>query len=104
MFYLIKLNALSHCQFTLGQEVAGKVSLKHIYEIAQIKSQDPAFENVSLQEVCKRVISTAHTCGIEIVKHLDEGSYREFLDARREVVARQQQDLQEQRESKMLRL
>ncbi|KAL2913672.1 mitochondrial 54S ribosomal protein YmL19 [Polyrhizophydium stewartii] len=45
----------------------GTVSLKHIYEIAKIKSQDPAFEGVSLEAVCRRVIGTARGMGIKVV-------------------------------------
>ncbi|XP_064602849.1 large ribosomal subunit protein uL11m-like [Liolophura sinensis] len=87
-----------------GQETAGKVSLKHIYEIASIKCQDPTFENISLQEVCKRVIGTAHSIGVEVVQHLDATDYAQFLEERQEIVEQQQEELEELRQSKMLRL
>ncbi|KAL8618367.1 hypothetical protein ACOMHN_047439 [Nucella lapillus] len=86
-----------------GQEICGKVSLKHVYEIAVIKSQDPTFENVSLQEVCKRVIGVAHSCGIEVVPRLEE-SYRHFLEERKEIIVEQQKELEEIRQAKVLRL
>eukprot|EP00842_Homolaphlyctis_polyrhiza_P001263 jgi/Hompol1/2137/HPOL_002082-RA len=47
--------------------VVGTVSLKHIYEIALIKQKDPAFEGISLESVCKRVIGTALGMGINVV-------------------------------------
>jgi len=46
----------------------GKLSLKHIYEIAKIKAQDPAFEGVPLESVCKTVIGSARSLGIEIIR------------------------------------
>ncbi|XP_076442464.1 large ribosomal subunit protein uL11m-like [Babylonia areolata] len=87
-----------------GQEISGKVSLKHVYEIAAIKSQDPAFENVTMEEVCKRIIGAAHSCGIEVVPHLEEEVYRQFLEERKEIVAQQEKELEEVRQAKMLRL
>lgn len=87
-----------------GEEVAGKVSLKHVYEIALIKSKDPTFENVSLQNVCKSIITAAHSCGIEVVPRLEEDSYRQFLEERKDIVKQQEQQLEEIRQAKMLRL
>lgn len=84
--------------------MAGKVSLKHIYEIAAIKSQDEAFLNVPLREVCKQIIATAHGCGIKVVPHLDEQEYVSFLEDRKVVLEEQAKKLEEIRQAKMLRL
>lgn len=92
------------CICIAGEEVAGKVSLKHVYEIALIKSKDPTFENVSLQNVCKSIITAAHSCGIEVVPRLEEDSYRQFLEERKDIVKQQEQQLEEIRQAKMLRL
>jgi len=51
-----------------GHQTVGKLSLKHIYEIAKIKAQDPAFEGVPLESVCKTVIGSARSLGIEIIR------------------------------------
>lgn len=51
-----------------GHEVVGEVTLKHIYEIAQIKSKDPAFEGISLESVCKTIIGSARSLGINVVR------------------------------------
>ena len=48
--------------------MVGKVSLKHIYEIAKIKSQDPNFEGIPLESVCKIVIGSARSLGIEVIR------------------------------------
>ena len=87
-----------------GQEISGKVSLKHVYEIATVKSQDPAFENISLKEMCKRIIGIAHSCGIEVVPHLEEEDYHQFLEERKHIVLQQEKELEEVRQAKMLRL
>ncbi|GMM33318.1 mitochondrial 54S ribosomal protein YmL19 [Saccharomycopsis crataegensis] len=50
-----------------GKEFAGQVSLKHIYEIAQIKKTDDRHKNLELQGICKSIIGTAKSMGIQVV-------------------------------------
>ncbi|KAI8904745.1 50S ribosomal protein L11 [Gorgonomyces haynaldii] len=45
----------------------GTLSLKHIYHIAQVKKDDPAFVGKDLRSVCSRVYAQAKAMGIEIV-------------------------------------
>ncbi|TPX72664.1 hypothetical protein SpCBS45565_g00054 [Spizellomyces sp. 'palustris'] len=47
--------------------IVGEVSLKHIYEIAKIKSKDPAFRGTGLREVASRVVGTAKGIGLKVV-------------------------------------
>jgi large subunit ribosomal protein L11 len=79
------------------------LTLKHIYEIAKIKSQDPPLEAFTLQQICEMMIGVAHSCGIEVVHKLDPEEYRQFLLERAEIIKQQKQELQEKREAKMLR-
>ncbi|XP_064403104.1 large ribosomal subunit protein uL11m-like [Halichondria panicea] len=51
-----------------GHQVAGEVSLKHIYEIALVKSKDPVFDGIALESVCKTVMGSARSLGIRIVR------------------------------------
>lgn len=51
-----------------GHQVAGRITLKHIYEIASIKSKDPAFAGVPLECVCKTVVGSARSLGIQVAK------------------------------------
>ena len=95
------LNALS---YLAGNEVAGKISLKHVYEIAKIKSEDPSMDGYSLEEVCRFVINVARTCGIEVVKSLDPAEYRAFLDERKNIVAEQDRQFEEIRQARLLRI
>lgn len=86
-----------------GREVSGKLTLKHIYEIAKIKSEDPSLQLLSLQDICKMIIGIAHSCGIEVVEELDSKEYGEFLIERQGVVEIQKQQLQEKKEARLLR-
>ena len=107
----IFVNITLNCRYVLritfrisGQEVAGKVSLKHIYEIALLKKQDPVSRHVDLKEMCEMVIRSAHSCGIQVVKHLDPEEYRQFLEERNKVVEEQEREIQEAKQAKLLRL
>eukprot|EP00112_Aurelia_sp_Birch-Aquarium-sp1_P011870 Seg2494.4 transcript_id=Seg2494.4/GoldUCD/mRNA.D3Y31 product="Zinc phosphodiesterase ELAC protein 1" protein_id=Seg2494.4/GoldUCD/D3Y31 len=50
-----------------GKEVAGEVTLKHIYEIAQIKKQDNSLKNVPIEALCKTIIGSCRSMGIKVV-------------------------------------
>ena len=47
---------------------AATLSLKHIYEIALIKSKDKVLQDYSLEQVASRIIGQALGMGIEIVE------------------------------------
>ena len=49
-------------------ETVGNVSVKHIYEIAQVKAKDPVFDGVSMLSVCRSIAASARSMGIEITK------------------------------------
>lgn len=88
----------------IGNEIAGKVCLKQIYEIALIKSEDPPLQVCSLQDVCNKLVGIAKSCGIEVVKDdLDPVEYGKFLEERKIIIEAQKKELQEKREAKMLR-
>uniref|UniRef100_A0A1E1WZG0 Large ribosomal subunit protein uL11m n=1 Tax=Amblyomma aureolatum TaxID=187763 RepID=A0A1E1WZG0_9ACAR len=86
-----------------GQETAGMITLKHVYEIAKIKSQDSIYDCVPLQEICKEIMLLAYRCGVKTVKSLSAEEYREFLEAREHVVREQLATLEEKRQAKLLR-
>ncbi|KAI8586689.1 hypothetical protein HDU89_007092 [Geranomyces variabilis] len=50
-----------------GDVIVGTVSVKHIYEIAKIKSQDPAYRGVELSKVASRVLGSARGIGLNVV-------------------------------------
>jgi len=90
--------------FNAGREFAGKVTLRHIYEIARIKSADPCFDHIPMERICKSVIGVAHSCGIEVVRHLDADEYGAFLQERRKIVEQQEAELAEAKAAKLLRV
>ncbi|XP_051901134.1 39S ribosomal protein L11, mitochondrial isoform X1 [Pristis pectinata] len=69
-----------------GHEVAGMVTVKHIYEIAKIKSQDESFQlqDMPLKNVCKSLIGTAQSLGIKVVQDLSAQDYARFREQREE--------------------
>lgn len=86
-----------------GKEIGGKITLKHLYEIAAIKIQDPPNALLTMQQMCMALLGTARTCGIEVVRGLDAAEYEQFLQERQLVIDEQKRELQEKREAKMLR-
>ncbi|CAG7836233.1 unnamed protein product [Allacma fusca] len=102
VFYLKQAAGIQRASMG-GTEIAGKVTLKHIYEIAKIKQTDPFLRFESLEHICKLVIKTARSAGIEVVRELDADEYGEFLEERKVIVEEQKKELQEKREAKMLR-
>lgn len=53
--------------YLLGRDIIGTVTLKQIYEIALIKSEDRGFKNTPLEGVCKCLIHSCHSMGINVV-------------------------------------
>ncbi|KAJ7536573.1 hypothetical protein O6H91_12G075000 [Diphasiastrum complanatum] len=54
-----------------AHETAGVVTVKHIYEIAKIKQSDPDCQYMSLEAICKSIMGTARSIGIEVRRTLD---------------------------------
>lgn len=50
-----------------GHEIIGKVSLKHVYEIAKIKQSETRLSGLSLQGLCKSIMAQAKSIGIQVV-------------------------------------
>ncbi|XP_035525357.1 39S ribosomal protein L11, mitochondrial [Morone saxatilis] len=67
-----------------GHETAGMVSVRAVYEIAQVKVQDECFKirNASLEYVVKCIVGSARSLGIKIVNDLSADEYKIFLEQR----------------------
>eukprot|EP00741_Cyanophora_paradoxa_P025283 tig00000361_g24402.t1 len=50
-----------------GHETVGKVSLKQVYEIACMKAREHDLQQVPLEGICRSIIGTAKSMGIEVV-------------------------------------
>ncbi|KXS09218.1 ribosomal protein L11 [Gonapodya prolifera JEL478] len=52
---------------TSGKDMQASVSVKHIYEIAKIKSNDPGFKGLELEKVAKCIAAQTRSLGIKVV-------------------------------------
>jgi len=103
-FFLKQAAGITRGAMDQGKEICGKVTLKHVYEIAKIKQQDPVLCFWTLEDICKSIITTARTCGIEVLERsIDPVEYGEFLEQRKQVVLQQLQELKDKKEAKMIR-
>lgn len=52
-----------------GHEIAGMVSVRAVYEIAQVKAQDECFKvrGWSMENVVKCIVGSARSLGIKVV-------------------------------------
>jgi large subunit ribosomal protein L11 len=50
-----------------GKDIVGSVTLKHVYEIAKIKQGETRLSGLTLEGLCKSVIASAKSMGIEVV-------------------------------------
>nr|XP_056708759.1 39S ribosomal protein L11, mitochondrial [Euleptes europaea] len=84
-----------------GHEVAGMVTLKHLYEIALVKSQDPSFvvNDMSLEKVVRSLMGTARSLGIKVVKELNAEDYGAFLKEREERLAAEAKEIEAELEA-----
>lgn len=63
-----------------GKHVLGKITLKQVYEIATIKKQDENMELVTMETLCKQVIGSARSIGIEVVRTVTAEELAPFLE------------------------
>jgi len=50
-----------------GSESVGTVTLKHVYEIARIKQTERRLSGLSMEGLCKSVVSQAKSIGVNVV-------------------------------------
>ncbi|KAJ5492292.1 hypothetical protein LT330_004901 [Penicillium expansum] len=50
-----------------GHDVCGTISLKHVYEIAKLKHTETRLSGLSLEGLCKSVMSQAKSIGIQVI-------------------------------------
>ncbi|KAJ8951330.1 hypothetical protein NQ317_002628 [Molorchus minor] len=84
VYFLKQAAEIQRAAMEPGKEIAGKVTLKHVYEIAKIKQEDPTLETKTLQELCLMICGIAKSCGIQVVRELDPKEYGEFLIERKQ--------------------
>ncbi|KAK9717722.1 mitochondrial 54S ribosomal protein YmL19 [Basidiobolus ranarum] len=50
-----------------GSQIVGKISLKHVYEIATRKHKDANLAHQELKNICGSIVGTARSVGIEVI-------------------------------------
>eukprot|EP00216_Chloropicon_sp_CCMP2111_P002336 CAMPEP_0198242850 /NCGR_PEP_ID=MMETSP1446-20131203/21749_1 /TAXON_ID=1461542 ORGANISM="Unidentified sp, Strain CCMP2111" /NCGR_SAMPLE_ID=MMETSP1446 /ASSEMBLY_ACC=CAM_ASM_001112 /LENGTH=118 /DNA_ID=CAMNT_0043926481 /DNA_START=16 /DNA_END=372 /DNA_ORIENTATION=+ len=66
-YFLLKAAGLTRGANQPGHEVVGHISLKHIYEIAEVKLKDPELKHLSMKSMCSQLMSSAKSMGIQVV-------------------------------------
>ncbi|CEG40260.1 ribosomal protein l11 [Plasmopara halstedii] len=67
-WFLKKAAGITSGSSTPGQKVVGTVSLRQIYEIAKVKQEDEMVDYIDLQSICKTLIGSAKSMGLEVVQ------------------------------------
>ena len=49
-----------------GSEIVGNISVKHVYEIAKIKSQEESLKHLPMESICSTIVATAKSMGIAV--------------------------------------
>lgn len=70
-WYLKKAAGLEKGSGRPGHVAASSLTLKHVYEIAKVKQQDPYCQYMPLESICMSIIGTANSMGIKVQKELD---------------------------------
>ncbi|KAE9590683.1 hypothetical protein Lal_00023189 [Lupinus albus] len=70
-WYLKKAAGVDSGSGRAGHVTASTLSVRHVYEIAKVKQTDPYLQNMNLESICKNIIGTANSMGIQVVKELD---------------------------------
>jgi large subunit ribosomal protein L11 len=50
-----------------GHDIIGTISLKHVYEIAKIKSTDEHMKIIPLESIARMILGSARSLGIQVV-------------------------------------
>lgn len=85
-------------------EICGKITVKHLYEIAQIKRQDNWLKGYTLKQLCEMLLGECRHLGLKVVHELDKNEYLEFLKERKIFVDEQIKAAEEAKAAKLNRL
>ncbi|TKW15315.1 hypothetical protein SEVIR_5G229600v4 [Setaria viridis] len=69
-WFLKKAAGIETASIRPGHSNVSSLTLRHVFEIAKLKQADPFRKHMSLEALCKSIIGTANSMGIEIVKDL----------------------------------
>jgi len=85
-------------------EYSGVISVKHVYEIAKVKSQDFWYQGVPMERICKIVLEECNKLGIKVQREdLDPVEHRDFLEKRQQFLDNYLKVATERETARMLR-
>ncbi|KAG6552046.1 hypothetical protein Mapa_006352 [Marchantia paleacea] len=70
-YFLKKAAGLQTGGGRAGHDVAGVVTVKHVYEIAKIKQTDPECQYMDLEAISRSILGTARSMGIAVKRDLN---------------------------------
>nr|XP_002129028.1 39S ribosomal protein L11, mitochondrial-like [Ciona intestinalis] len=75
----------------------GKITHKHIYEIAKVKleQENVKIRNMPLKEMCELLAEQAYRLGVDVVRNIDPEEYDAFLTSKEEEEAEFQRKKEE---------
>eukprot|EP00239_Pterosperma_sp_CCMP1384_P000036 CAMPEP_0197843500 /NCGR_PEP_ID=MMETSP1438-20131217/385_1 /TAXON_ID=1461541 /ORGANISM="Pterosperma sp., Strain CCMP1384" /LENGTH=124 /DNA_ID=CAMNT_0043453683 /DNA_START=313 /DNA_END=687 /DNA_ORIENTATION=+ len=66
-YFVKKAAGLTKGSTSPGHSTAGFLTLKHVYEIAKIKKQDPSNVLIDLPSICRNIMGTCRAMGIKVL-------------------------------------
>jgi large subunit ribosomal protein L11 len=66
-YFLKKTTAIEKGTGRPGHEIIGTITLKHVYEIAKIKSTDEHMKSLPLESIARMIVGSARSLGIQVV-------------------------------------
>lgn len=66
-YFLKKTTGIEKGTGRPGHEIIGTITLKHVYEIAKIKSTDEHMKSLPLESIARMVVGSARSLGIQVV-------------------------------------
>ena len=65
-YFIKKAAGIENGSKKTGHDFVGTISLKHIYEIAEIKKRDTPL--ASLESICKSLVGTCRSMGVKVIE------------------------------------
>lgn len=102
-YFIRQAAGIQRCAMNPKYEMSGMITIKHVYEIAKIKQQDPKWECEPIEKVCEHVLQSARSCGVKVVHRLDPVEYASFLQERKKIEEEQLRNIDEAKQAKVTR-
>lgn len=66
-YFLKKTTGIEKGTGRPGHDIIGTITLKHVYEIAKIKSADEHMKSLPLESIARMIVGSARSLGIQVV-------------------------------------